>query len=46
VPQDDVRALVDDYTDGGPLTWIMGEERVNVLKLNIALDETFGRAEQ
>jgi K+-transporting ATPase ATPase C chain len=42
VSEDEVRKLVDKYTDGGPLTWIMGEARVNVLKLNLALDEAFG----
>jgi K+-transporting ATPase ATPase C chain len=46
VSEDEVRVVVDDNTDGGPLTWIMGEERVNVLKLNIALDETFDDAGQ
>jgi K+-transporting ATPase ATPase C chain len=41
VSEDEVRALVDDYTDG-PTLWVMGESRVNVLKLNLALDAAFG----
>jgi K+-transporting ATPase ATPase C chain len=41
VSEEEVRALVDDYTDG-PTLWVMGESRVNVLKLNLALDAAFG----
>lgn len=44
VSEDDVRALVDSYTDGSTL-WVIGESRVNVLKLNLALDAAFGIAE-
>jgi K+-transporting ATPase ATPase C chain len=41
VSEDRVRELVDDNTDGSTL-WVMGESRVNVLRLNLALDEEFG----
>ncbi len=36
--EDQVRDLVKDNTEGKTL-WVLGEERVHVLKLNIALDE-------
>ncbi|MBI5288148.1 MAG: potassium-transporting ATPase subunit KdpC [Chloroflexi bacterium] len=41
VSEDEVRKLVDKYTDD-PTLWLLGESRVNVLKLNLALDEAFG----
>jgi K+-transporting ATPase ATPase C chain len=41
VSEGEVRSLVDDYTDD-PTLWVLGEARVNVLKLNLALDEAFG----
>jgi potassium-transporting ATPase KdpC subunit len=41
ISENDVRALVDKYTDGSTFG-VLGEPRVNVLRLNIALDETYG----
>ena len=38
VSEDEVRALVEEHTDGKFLGFL-GEDRVNVLELNIALDE-------
>jgi K+-transporting ATPase ATPase C chain len=38
-----VRNLVSAHTDG-PALGVFGRERINVLELNLALDETFGQA--
>ncbi len=40
ISEDQVRAIVDRYTSGRTLG-ILGEPRVNVLKVNIALDEHY-----
>ena len=40
-PEADVEQVVDKYTDGSTLG-VLGEPRVNVLKLNLALDAAFG----
>jgi K+-transporting ATPase ATPase C chain len=39
--EDRVRQLVHDNTDGSTF-FLLGEPRVNVLRLNIALDKEFG----
>jgi K+-transporting ATPase ATPase C chain len=36
-----VQAVVDTYTEGRTL-WVLGEPRVNVLRVNLALDRQFG----
>jgi K+-transporting ATPase ATPase C chain len=45
VPESVVRALVDRFTDGSTFG-ILGEPRVNVLLLNLALDEQLGATQQ
>lgn len=41
VAEDRVRAIVDEYTET-PWLGVIGEPRVDVLKLDLALDRTFG----
>jgi potassium-transporting ATPase KdpC subunit len=41
VPEADVRKLVEKYTDGSTFG-VLGEARVNVLRLNLALDAAYG----
>jgi K+-transporting ATPase ATPase C chain len=43
LPQDTIRKLVEDHTDGR-LLGLIGEPHVNVLQLNMALDALQGRA--
>jgi K+-transporting ATPase ATPase C chain len=45
VAESAVRALVDRFTDGSTFG-VLGEPRVNVLLLNLALDEQLGAAQQ
>jgi potassium-transporting ATPase KdpC subunit len=42
VPEDQIRAVVARHTEGRTF-WILGEPRVNVLDLNLALDAQFAR---
>jgi potassium-transporting ATPase KdpC subunit len=44
VSEEQVRALVDEHTEGRQLL-LIGEPRVNVLRLNIAVDERFPLAD-
>jgi K+-transporting ATPase ATPase C chain len=39
--EETVRRVVEDYREGSTV-WILGEPRVNVLELNLALDEALG----
>ena len=42
IPADKVKALVDEHTEG-PLFGMLGPSKINVLKLNVALDEVGGK---
>jgi K+-transporting ATPase ATPase C chain len=42
ISESDVRAIVDRSTDGATLG-VLGEARVNVLSVNLALDQRFGK---
>ena len=42
IPADKVKALVDEHTEG-PLFGMLGPSKINVLKLNVALDEVGGQ---
>ncbi|MGC2076948.1 MAG: potassium-transporting ATPase subunit C, partial [Xanthobacteraceae bacterium] len=41
LPEERIRQLIEDHTDGR-LFGLLGEPRVNVLKLNLALDQMAG----
>jgi K+-transporting ATPase ATPase C chain len=43
LPEDRVRQLVQEYTEGRFLG-LLGEQRVNVLELNLALDRAATRS--
>ena len=43
VPVDRVRALIQSHTEP-PTFGFLGEARINVLELNLALDESLGTA--
>jgi K+-transporting ATPase ATPase C chain len=45
VDAEQVRQLIPAHTEG-PALGVFGRDRVNVLELNIALDEKFGRVQQ
>lgn len=44
VSEDEVRDLIEQERDDATL-FVLGEPRVNVLKLNLALDDAFGRGQ-